>query len=111
MFVEVMVHGKFAWSWPITDYERAVKLAVAFANRIRADRPVVIKVLCLSRREVETVFRFSFAEELAATETPEQAEEMYQAIKTTCLEALRNSSDPRVRADAMETLQGMGVVT
>ena len=107
LFADVLIEGKLAMSYPITEYDRAVNAANWFARHVEADRPVVIKVLCLSAREAETMFGFSFREELAK-ETPWQAWQTREAIRTSCISALRTSNDPKVRADAMEVLQGLG---
>ena len=109
LFANVLIEGKLAMSYPINEYDRAVNAANWFARHVEADRPVVIKVLCLSAREAEAVFGFSLKEGLAH-ETPWQAAEMHEAIKANCLQALRTSPDAQVRAEAMELLQGMGVL-
>lgn len=107
LFAEVLINGKLAMSFPITEHDRAVRVAHAFARRVRGERPVVVKVLCLTAREAGSFFNFSLAAEFAK-DTPEQARQTRDGIRTSCINALRTSNDPLVRADAMDVLQGMG---
>lgn len=108
LFVLVTIEGKVALNWPITEFNKAVRIAEAFARRSRPASPVTIKVLCLSCAEVQAMG--FVAGDLFANETPEEEAEMRQACLQNCFAMLRESSDAAVRADALEILSELGAM-
>lgn len=109
LFVEVRILGKVAYSGSISDYHYAVKLAHAFANRVRADQAIVIKVLCLSAREVVAMHGFKFADRFEMSLTAREEAELYFQLRRMGAEALE-SKDPRVSADARCILRQIGAI-
>lgn len=109
LFVVTLMFGKRVLVDPIDQYDRAVRVAEAFARRIVHDRPVTIKVLPMSFAEL-VAHTGTTREELAMTLTPEDREADRRLIIDGCWRALRESNDPKVRAEASEILTGMGVM-
>ncbi len=108
LFVLVTIEGQAALNWPVTDFKKAVRIAEAFARRIRPARPVTIKVFCLSFAEAQAM---GFApDDLFANQTPEEEAEIRQLCIENCIAALRESPDATVRADALKLLTEMGVM-
>lgn len=108
LFVLVTVDGKIALNWPITEHERAVQVAQAFTRRLRGDSAITIKVLSVTLREAQA---WGYApRDLFAEQTPEEEAEWRQLARDACYDLLHYGTDPRVRADAMEMLRGMGLL-
>jgi hypothetical protein len=109
MFVLTTVLGRSVFLEPITHYEQAVRRAHDLADRLVNSEPVVIKVLSLSALESCTVHGIDPAT-LFADQNTEQEAEMRRQIITNSQDALRNSSDPRARADALKLLTDLSVI-
>jgi hypothetical protein len=108
LFVVTLMFGKTVLVDPIDQYDRTVRVAEAFARRIVHDRPVTIKVIPLSFREL-LAHEGTTREEVAKTLTPADRAADRLLITDACWKVLRESNDPKVRADALELLTGMGV--
>lgn len=108
LFVVTLMFGKRVLVDPIDQYDRAVRVAEAFARRIVHPRPVTIKVLPMSFPEL-VAQTGTTREEIAKTLTPKDREADRQLIIDACWRALRESNDPAVRTEASEILTGMGV--
>jgi hypothetical protein len=106
LFVAALVHGKVAFCWPITEYQRAVRQAEDFARRVKLDNPFTVKVLSLTAWEGCTVLGINPAT-LFSDDTAEQEATMRTAGIAACMDALRSSNEPAVRAEAYETLKMM----
>ena len=107
LFVAALVQGNVAFCWPITEYQRAVRQAEAFARRVKLDKPFTVKVLSLTAWEGCTVLGINPAT-LFSDDTAEQEATMRQAGIAACMDALRSSNEPAVRADAMDLLITLG---
>ncbi len=108
LFVLVIVDGKVALRWPVSEYERAEQVSHAFARRIRVAGGITIKVLPVTLKEAQAM---GFAPgDLFADQTPVEEAEWRQLVRETCLEAVESSNDPAVRADAMNLLKDLGVM-
>jgi hypothetical protein len=68
-----------------------------------------VKVLCLSLRELLAQMGTTPAEFFASM-TPEEDTELRQLAIDACMNALRQSNEASVRADAMEALTALGVL-
>ena len=109
LFCITMLFGKIVFFEPVTAYEKALKIAEAFANHVQQPRPVSVKVLCLSGAEALTFLNMK-ASDLFQGQTPEEEEEMRQAAVAACKDALLKSPDATVRADALKLLTDMGLM-
>ena len=108
LFVVVTIMGKVAVTWPITDRDKAINAAHVLARRARGDRPVIAKVFSLTLKEAQAM---GFVpHDLFSNLTDAEHAEWAKLVHDTCVDALRTSEDPPVRADAMEILQGMGAL-
>ena len=109
LFVVTTLAGKQVRLQPVTDYDAAVRLAQAFARRVVHPEPVTVKVFCLTLIEAQAM---GFAPaDLFADQTTEDAAAMRQAVVKACNDAVRNSPDAKVRADAMKLLTDLGAMT
>lgn len=108
LFVVVTIMGKVAVTWSITDRDKAINAAHVLARRARGDRPVIAKVFSLTLKEAQAM---DFVpHDLVSDLTDEQRAEWGKQVHDSCLDLLRTSADPQVRADAMELLQAMGAL-
>jgi len=104
LFVMTTVNGMQVSMDPVTKFDAAVRRANKMADRLVHPERVVIKVLCLSFLEACKVQGLNPAT-LFEHQTPDDAAAMRQQAITNCNDALRNSNDPRVRAEALELLK------
>lgn len=109
LFVVTTLFGKRVFVEPIGDYDKALRLAEAFASRTTQPRPFTIKVLCMSFAEL-LAHMGTTREEYAKHLTPEEAESDRKLAISACMDMLRTCNDPAVRADALEILTSMGVL-
>ncbi|MGX0876321.1 hypothetical protein ACSSV4_000998 [Roseovarius sp. MBR-154] len=108
VLVVTTLFGRRVLVHPIHEYDRVLRIADAFARRLRHRHPVALKVLCLSLTEAQ---RMGLAPDgMFQDQTPEEEAQMRQLVVTTCLEVLRDSDDAKVRADAMRLVKELGVV-
>lgn len=102
LFVLTLVDGRRAAVDPITDYDPALARARAFHR----DHPCQIKVLPLAGAE---------ARNLLGITVPERPQPMddsdLRLIRDTLLTIARDGSDPDARADVIDLLTTVGVVT
>ena len=108
LFVAILLGGQAVRFWPITEYDRAVRLAETFIRAHQPKRPYVVKVLCLTGLEAQTLGLLP--DSLFENTTPEQDAEMQQRAYDTCMEVLRTTTDPVTREDAIELLRSMGAL-
>lgn len=109
LFVVTTIGGKRALVEPIVQYERAVRIADAFARRLRHERPVTIRVLPMSAEELLAHMGLS-REQLARGSTPEDDTADRKLVIDTCMAAIRDCPDPAVRADALGLLTSLGAM-
>jgi hypothetical protein len=109
LFVVTTLFGRRVFVDPIDHYEKALKLAEAFARHMTQARPFTIKVLPVSFAEL-LAHMGTTREEFAKGLSPEGAEADRQLAIDGCMRALRECNDPAVRAEAYEVLTGMGVL-
>lgn len=103
--VVTTMFGRRVLVHPVGEYGKVLKLAEAFAVKM-APVPVTIKVLCLSLAEAQAM---GFAPaDMFNDMTPEQEAGMRQLVVATCTEAMRDSNDATVRADAYALLVSLG---
>ncbi|TMV82982.1 hypothetical protein FGG78_23430 [Thioclava sp. BHET1] len=108
LFVAVLLEGKVAALWPVTEYDHAMRKAEALTRTKHPERPFVAKVIPLTAQEAQTLGLLP--ERLFADMTPEQHAEMQRAIYDNCIAILQNSTDPVARADAVKLLRDMGAL-
>lgn len=109
LFVVTMIGGKRVFVEPVTQYEKAVGLAEAFARAMTQPRPFTIKVLCMTFGELIAHMGHR-REDYANALSPEDAERDRQAKISACMDLLRTCNDPQVRADALDILKEMGAI-
>lgn len=107
LFVVTTIGGKVVFLQGAEDYEKALRLAEAFAEQMQSDRPFTVKVLGMSLDEL-LAFKGISREEFVASVSPEADAEMRRSAVATCKEALRDCNDSAVRRDAYELLVRMG---
>ena len=108
LFVVTTLFGQQVFVQPITEFENAVRLAEAFTRRVRGNPPAIIKILCLSLLEAQSL---GFAPmQMFENVTPAQEEKMRMDAITMCTDLLHNSNDAAVRADALKLLTDMGLM-
>jgi hypothetical protein len=109
LFVVTTIGGRRVTVQPIDEYDKALKTAEAFARQTSTPRPLSVKVLCLSLRELLAQVGTTPAEFFAGM-TPEEDAELRRLAIDACMNALRKSNEASVRADAMEALTALGVI-
>lgn len=89
---------------PVTEYDRAVRLATELAQT-RSTRPFTVKVIALSGAEARKLLGISNG---IFHMTPDEDREMRAQVRANCIRALQTCRDPRVMADAYDTLRMLG---
>jgi hypothetical protein len=108
LFVVTTMGGKVVFLQGADDYEKALRLAEAFADQMPPpDRPFTVKVLGMSLDEL-LAFKGISREEFVASISPEAHAEARQLAVAACKEALCDCNDSAVRRDAYHLLIGMG---
>ena len=108
LFVVTTLFGKVVSFQPISEYRRALIIAEAFAHEVTGDRPITIKILCLSGQEAMAFLNVT-PEELFQNQSLEEETAMKEAIVSACTEALLKAPEPTVRQDAFKLLGDLGV--
>lgn len=108
LFVVTTILAKTVFIQPVADYERAFKIAEAFARHMTMKRPFAIKVIPMSLDEM--LAHIGMTREEFAKGLPIDDIAARKLVVDTCMEALRDCADPAVRADALDLLTSLGVV-
>lgn len=106
VFVVTTISGQAVSVQAVHLFEAAVRTAHGFARRVQAPRPVTIKVLCLTSGEA-VLMGFVV---LPTDPCPYQDGQDRQLVVTTLMQALAQSNEPQVRADAIDILKQMGAI-
>jgi hypothetical protein len=109
LFVVTTIGGKRVFVEPVSEYEKAIRLAEAFARATTQTRPFTIKVLCMSFSEL-LAHMGTTRDECAKALSDEDREADRQGSIDACMSLLRTSNDPQVRADALDILKEMGAM-
>ena len=102
LVVLTTIGGRVAATQPIREYQQALDKALAFAAQ--TEHP--IKVLPTTLTEAVRFCGITPAEFVADLTD----EDMRRMAIEPCLSVLRESSDPKERADALEILTSLGVI-
>lgn len=108
VFVVTTIEGRRVLIDTVDGYSRVLRIADAFVRRFRSDRPVTVKVLCLSLWEARAMGYVPAS--LFHDQTPCEGETVRRAVVNTCTDALRHSDDARVRAEALQLLNDLGAM-
>lgn len=106
VFAITTVGGQAVSVQPVHQFESVVRTAHGFARRVQATRPVTIKVLCLTLGEAVLMGFVVLPDEGC----PYQAGQDRQLVIGTMMQALAQSNEPQVRADAIDILKQMGAI-
>ena len=109
LFVVTTIGGRRVTVQPVADYPKAIKTAEAFARETDTPRPLTVKVLCMSLRELLAHMGTTIGD-FAAGLSPEVDKEFRHLAIQTCMEALHANTDAATRADAVELLTGLGAL-
>lgn len=109
MFAIVLVMGRVALCEPVNEFGRLVQVAERFVRRVRVARPITVKVLSLSWHEACTMLGLD--PNAVTAGTPQDEAEWRRNAHEVCIAALRDSTDPVTRADALDLLKRMGALT
>jgi hypothetical protein len=109
LFVVATLFGERVFIKPVGEYGRAIEIAEAFARATTHLRPFTIKVLSMTFGELIAHMGHT-REEYAKLLTPEDAERDRKAAVDACMNILRTSNEPQVRAEALEILKQMGAI-
>lgn len=108
LFVVTTIGGKVVFLQGADDYEKALRLAEAFAEQMSPkERPFTVKVLGMSLDEL-LAFKGVSRDDFVASISPEGDVEIRRFAVAACKEALRDCNDPAVRRDAYDLLVDMG---
>ncbi len=91
---------------PISEYNAAVRWAVAIADQIVHP----IHVVTLNHRDMRVAGRFKPLREAVASMTGQERGEMRQLMIATCAEVMRDCDDEHIRAGAYDVLVQLKVV-
>lgn len=109
LFVVTTLGGKRVLVDPIADYEKALRIAEAFARQMAQPRPLTIKVIPMSLPEMLAHIGTT-PKRLAAGLSPDDEASDRQLVVDTCMSALRECNEPQVRKDAYDLLVSIGVM-
>ncbi len=104
-FVVTFVEGRRVWIHPATAYQRVRASAQALASKVK--RPV--KVLPVTIDELIGFMNIDLAD-LAASLSPDDAEQDRRLVIDTATEILRECNDSAVRKEAYDLLVKMGEI-
>lgn len=110
LFVVTLLAGKVVFVQPADDYEKALRLAEAFADRMPPPgRPFTVKVFGMSLPEL-VKFQGTTIEEIAASLPAASRDDDWKLAISTCQSALRDCDDAATRRDAYDILVQMGAM-
>ncbi|WP_323042037.1 hypothetical protein [Gemmobacter sp.] len=93
---------------PIDQYDKAVSIVQSFCRRWRGDQPVTIKVFSLTLQEAQAMGYLPA--NLSQKQTPAQRAEARQFAVTNLWRIVRDSNEPKPRAEALDLLRSMGEI-
>ncbi|WP_413874449.1 hypothetical protein [Albidovulum sp.] len=106
LFVITLVGDEIVYNEPIMSYDLAVRRAEYVVSQLMWRRAYTVKVLPLSGQEARALGLLP--DDLFANLTPDEHHEMRERARETCIRALERNRDPKVRADAYDTLAMIG---
>ena len=109
LFVVTTIGGQRVFIEPIRQYEKAVRIAEAFARATTQPRPFAVKVLCMTFTEL-LAHMGTTREECAKYLSADDAENDRQAAVRACTDMLRTCNDAEVRADCLDILKDLGAM-
>lgn len=108
LFVVSTVAGNLMRHGPVTEYQNEIRHWGALLRRVRGDRPLVVKVFCVTLAEAQA---WGFApKDLFTDLTPEEEHQWDREVYATCIDLLHKGTDPKSRETAMDLLRGMGAL-